>query len=75
MASKSKPWAVILLGPDVPEQRTEYTSSAKAYQLVNDTRVAVRAGESPVTRIRVEQWKPDGSRWQWYDDIDPKEQL
>lgn len=74
MARKSKPWAVVLLGPGVPEQRTEHTSSTKAYQLVNDTRSAVRAGTSPITRIRVEQWYPDGNRWTTYDLIDPKEQ-
>lgn len=73
-ARKSKPWAVVLLGPGIPEQRTDHTSSAKAYQLVNDTRAAVHASESPVTRIRVEQWYPDGSRWATYDLIDPKEQ-
>jgi hypothetical protein len=73
-ARKAKPWAVILLGPGVPEQRTEHTSSAKAYQLVNDTRTAVRAGTSPVTRIRVEQWEPTYRRWARYEFIDPKEQ-
>lgn len=74
MVRKSKPWAVVLLGPGIPEQRTEHTSSAKAYQLVNDTRAAVHAGTSPVTRIRVKQWEPDGNRWALYDLIDPKEQ-
>lgn len=73
-ARKSKPWAVVLLGPGVPEQRTEHASSAKAYQLVNDARAAVRAGASPVTRIRVEQWEPDYQRWARYELIDPKEQ-
>ena len=73
-ARKSKPWAVILLSPGVPEQRTEHTSSAKAYQLVNDTRAAVQVGTSPVTRIRVEQWEPDYQRWARYELIDPKEQ-
>lgn len=71
---KSKPWAVVLLGPNIPERRTEHTSSAKAYQLVNDTRTAVHAGTSPVTRIRVEQWESDYRRWATYELIDPKEQ-
>lgn len=73
-ARKPKPWAVVLLSPGIPEQRTEHTSSAKAYQLVNGTRAAVHAGTSPVTRIRVEQWEPNYNRWATYELINPKEQ-
>ena len=73
MARKSKSWAVVLLGPGIPEQRTEHTSSEKAYTLVNDTWRDVLAGASPVARIRVERWYPDGNRWITYDLIDPKE--
>ena len=73
MPRKSKPWAVILLAPGVPEQRTEHVTIGRAYLVVNITSDAVRAGTSPVTRIRVEQWEPDGNRWALYDEIDPKE--
>lgn len=73
MPRKSKPWAVILLGPGIPERRTEHTGSTKAYELVNTVRGYVRNGTSKVTRIRVEQWYPDGNRWTTYELIDPKE--
>lgn len=70
---KSKPWAVILRTPGQPI-RTEHTSENKAYEKVRAESAAIQAGTSRATRIRVEQWNPDGGRWQWYDDIDPKEQ-
>lgn len=67
---KSKPWAVELTtGTYVV--RTEHTSEAKAYQHVLDTTAAVTAGQSDVTRIRVEQWEPDPGRWAHYEDIHP----
>lgn len=74
MARKSKPWAVVLITPGAPEQRSEHTGSRKAYNLVAETRKAVQAGTSPVTRVRVEQWEPACQKWALYELIDPKEQ-
>jgi len=70
---KSKPWAVICATAGQPI-RTEHTSENKTYDKVREVCAAVKAGTSRVTRIRVEQWEPDGNRWALYDLIDPKEQ-
>lgn len=72
MARKSKPWAVILTTSDGPI-RTEHTGENKTYEKVRASVAAVKAGESTTTAIRVEQWEPDGNRWDLYDLIDPKE--
>jgi len=70
MTRKSKPWAVVL-DPGREATRTEHTSEAKAYQQVRDVAAGVKDGSSSVTRIRVEQWDRDYSRWQLFDLIDP----
>ena len=72
MARKSKPWAVILSTPGGPI-RTEHRSQPEAYRKVIAEREQAKDGITRVTKIRVEQWEPDGNRWAWYDDIDPKE--
>ena len=72
MARKSKPWAVILNTPGSPI-RTEHTSEAKTYEKVRAEVAAAKSGASQVTRIRVEQWEPDGNRWTLFDLIDPAE--
>ena len=72
MARKSKPWAVIL-GTAGGPIRTEHTSQNKAYEKVRAEVASVKAGASRATRIRVEQWEPNGNRWTLFELIDPKE--
>jgi hypothetical protein len=72
MARKSKPWAVVLLMPGGPT-RTEHRSQPEAYRKVIAEREQAKAGTTRVTKIRVEQWDPDGNRWALYELINPKE--
>jgi hypothetical protein len=72
MARKSKPWAVILSTPGGPI-RTEHRSQPETYRKVNAERELIKSGASRVTRIRVEQWEADASRWTWYEDAYPED--
>lgn len=71
-ARKSKTWAVILSTPGGPI-RTEHRSQAEADRKVAETRAAVAAGISRVSRIRVEQWNAERRVWTTYALINPKE--
>lgn len=62
----SKPWKVILTGPDVTAE-SQHTSEAKTYTFI---RAALGPG-SPATKARVEHWE-DG-RWIWYDTVTAEE--
>ena len=72
MASKPKPWAVIVSAASAPI-RTEHRSQAEAYRRVAAVKEMARTGVSRVRSIRVEQWEPDYNRWATYELIDPKE--
>ncbi|BBB01107.1 hypothetical protein RVR_8362 [Actinacidiphila reveromycinica] len=56
----SKPWRVILTGPDV-NAVSQHTSEAKAYTFLR----AALGPDSPAEQARVEHWE-DG-RWIWFD--------
>lgn len=66
----SKPWKVILTGPDVTAE-SAFTSETKAYDFVR----ASLGGDSPAVDARVEYWET--GLWRWYEtlhaeDIAPK---
>lgn len=62
----SKPWRVILTGPDVTAE-SAFTSENKAYTFVH---ASIGAG-SPAEQARVEYWE-DG-RWRWYETVTKEE--
>lgn len=61
-ARPSKPWRVILTGPDVTAE-SAFTSEAKAYTFA---RVAL-GGDSPAEQARIEYWE-DGL-WRWFETV------
>ena len=69
---KSKPWAVICTTPGQP-LRTEHANESKAFEKVRTEADRVQQGASRVTRIRVEQWDKDASRWALFETINPRE--
>ncbi len=65
-ARKSKPWRVIVTGPDVTAQ-SDHGSEDKAYTFV---RVALGPG-SPATQAIVQHWE-DG-HWRAYEIVAPED--
>jgi hypothetical protein len=58
----SKPWRVVLTGPDVTAQ-SDHTSENKAFAFVR----ASLGPDSPAHTVRVECWE-DG-RWRWFETL------
>ncbi|MET9222384.1 hypothetical protein ABZX65_26970 [Streptomyces sp. NPDC003300] len=62
----SKPWRVILTGPDVAAQ-SDHTSETKAYTFVR----ASLGTDSPASEARIEYWE-DGL-WRWFETLTGKD--
>ena len=64
----SKPWCVILTGPDTTTE-TAFTSEAKTYEFVR----ASLSKDSPAHTARIEHWE-DG-HWIWFDTMTKEDML
>lgn len=62
----SKPWKVILSGPDVTAE-SAFTSEAKTYAFVR----ASLSPDSPADTARVEYWE-DGL-WRWFETLNAED--